>query len=601
MKKCKEEIVYIDASQQSSRGVKAHNDDACSMMIPTNNQLYNKGVVAVIADGVSTSEGGAEASQAAVQGFIADYYSTPDSWSVSHSASKIYSALNRWLLGHGQRLFLNKGGAVTTFSALIIKSSTAYIFHVGDSRIYHWRDGTLEQITHDHRIPGHGGKEYLGRALGINAHIEVDAHRLELEEGDCFLLCTDGVHDFLTNSELEKIIGLSDSIIENDSAEIGKTELDKRSQLIIDSALDRGSDDNLSCQILRIKQLPEESTLSRYQRIQQLPFPPELAPELVIDNLKILREIYASAKTQLYLALDLSAKDEGDEGTDKRVVLKTPSVNYEDDSNYLEQFQYEEWVGSRISSPHTLKIIDVKKRRQFLYYVTEYIEGITLRQWMKEHPKPSLEEVRKIIEQVISGLRALHRMEMVHRDIKPENIMIDHHGTVKIIDYGSVRIAGVEERHSLLNHNLVQGTYDYSAPEIIGGSRGSTYSDQFSLGVLTYELLSGKLPYGSFGDRPSTKKVLNKIQHSGFTALHHQREDLPIWVGQALQKALDPSPKSRYPALSEFYQDLMQANPQFLLDSYKPLLERDPLLFWRGASLVLALLNIALLIYFNHF
>lgn len=563
-------------------GKKPTNDDACNYAIPDGAHLFSKGVVATIADGVSSSAGAADASRACVQGFLSDYYSTPDSWTVTTAASKIYSALNHWLLGQGQQLFSREGELVTTLSTLIIKSSTASIFHVGDSRIYHWRDGRLEQITHDHRVSGRGEKEYLGRAMGINTHIEVDVHRLSLHAGDGFLLCTDGVHEFISDREISRII---------------HQQLDDPqaiAEAICRQALKQGSNDNLSCQFLLINQLPEEDDQDHYQRLQSLPFPPDLSPGMEIDGYRILRELHSSPRTQVYLALDLQAEKSGP--SNREVVIKTPSVNYEDDPTYLETFQHEEWVGLRLHSNHVLKVHDIRERRRFLYTATEYLNGITLRQWMSDHPNPSLVEVRQIAEQIIRGMRSFHRMEMIHRDLKPENIMIDTHGTVKLIDFGSTRISGIEEIRSPVDYSRIHSTRNYSAPELFQGSAGSPLSDQFSLVVILYEMLCGKLPYGDLGDHPSTKKSLRKIQSRHFTAPHHYRDDLPDWISNTLRKGLSPSPTDRYPALSELYGDLTQPNTSFQQESFQPLIERDPLLFWRTLALILALANISLLI-----
>src|SRR4030065_761624 len=100
---------------------------------------------------------------------------------------------------------------------------------------------------------------------------------------------------------------------------------------------------------------------------------------------------------------------------------------------------HEEGAGRRINSPHVLRVLEPTRRRQFLYYVTEYVEGQTLRQWMNDYPLAALPDVRNIVEQLARGLRAFQRMEMIHQDLKPENILIDKHGTVKIIDFGSTR------------------------------------------------------------------------------------------------------------------------------------------------------------------
>ncbi len=105
----------------------------------------------------------------------------------------------------------------------------------------------------------------------------------------------------------------------------------------------------------------------------------------------------------------------------------------------------EEWIARRIDSAHVLKPHLQSRKRGYFYVVTEFVDGQTLGQWMIDNPRPDLETVRGIVEQVARGLRAFHRLEMLHRDLRPENIMIDRTGTARIIDFGSTLVAGVAE------------------------------------------------------------------------------------------------------------------------------------------------------------
>ncbi|HVL01500.1 MAG TPA: protein phosphatase 2C domain-containing protein, partial [Dongiaceae bacterium] len=194
----------VAVAQHSSAGVKPRNEDSIAIQIPEDSQLVTKGIVAAIADGVSAAEAGREASEIAVKGFINDYYSTPDSWSVKQSAHKVLIALNRWLYGRGQKFLEAEKGYVTTFSTLILKSQAAYLFHVGDSRIYRLRDGSLEQLTRDHVARISADQCYLARALGIDLNLDVDLKILDLLPGDLFLLTTDGVHGHIDARELQQ-------------------------------------------------------------------------------------------------------------------------------------------------------------------------------------------------------------------------------------------------------------------------------------------------------------------------------------------------------------------------------------------------------------
>jgi serine/threonine protein phosphatase PrpC len=558
----------VIAGQHSEAGTKESNDDSCGIRIPDGPSLAAKGIAAVIADGMSGSEAGREAADACVQGFLSDYFSTPDSWTVETSGEKILGALNRWLYSQGHQQYGTSRGLVTTLSALVIKSTTAYLFHVGDTRIYRFRDGELEQLTRDHRVTVSREKNYLSRAMGIDVHLDIDYRSFPVETGDSFLLTTDGVHDFVDDSSLKRLLE------ENNAPE-------ECVQAILHEAKSRESNDNLSAQILIIDQLPDTDENEFYRKLTALPFPPPLEPGMVLDGYRILREIHASNRTQIYLALDT--------GTSRRVVLKTPSVNFEDDPEYIDQFLHEEWAGKRLKSSHILEVLVPHSHRQCIYYVTEFIEGQTLRQWMHDHPCPTLKEVRNIGEQIAQGLRAMHRQEMIHQDLKPENIMIDEHGVVKIIDFGSTKIAGVAEITTPLVRDKILGTRNYTAPEYLQDLAGSNRSDIYSLGVITYEMLCGKLPYR----KELTRRNLNRLK---YTSTREFNENIPSWIDGTLRKAVSINPERRHALLSEFVYDLSHPNPDYSRKDRPPLIERNPVGFWRGLSVFFFLTTIAALI-----
>ncbi len=556
----------IDYACRTEAGNKPENADATGARVPDDELLLTKGAAAVIADGMSSSEGGREASEVCVTGFLSDYFSTPESWTVKNSASKILGSLNSWLYGQGQSRYDSPKGMVTTISALVIKSTTAHLFHVGDSRIYLYRDGELEQLTRDHRVWLSKEREFLARAMGVDPHVDIDYRALAVEPGDLFIFSTDGVNEFLSDNQLRKLI-----------EELGYN-LQNTANTIVAQALENGSTDNVTCQLLRVLALPSEQADDIYHRVTELPFPPNLRPGMSIDGYSILRELHASRRSEVFLALDTESGE--------KVILKTPSVNFQDDAEFLDGFLHEEWVGRRIANPHVLKVLEPRRRR-FLYHITEYLEGQSLRHWMNDHPQPDLNQVRDFIGQIAEGLRAFHRMEMVHQDLKPDNVMIDQHGILKIIDFGSTRIAGIEEINTALDRSTPQGTLNYTAPEYLEGEQGTNRADIFSLGVIAYEMLTGQLPFGD-SDRIRPARKLK------YRSARQYNPELPVWLDGALAKAVEPRPSRRYATLSEFLHDLSHPNSQFLEQGSKPLLERNPLLFWQGFSALLALICLLL-------
>ena len=566
----------VSVGQCSTQGMKADNQDTVGFFIPSNLALLEtKGVACAIADGLSSSNEAKQASQACVTGFMSDYFSTPDSWSVKKSGSKVLAAINTWLHGQSQQFQQAGRGMASTFSAVVVKSTTAHIFHVGDSRIYLLRDGEFESLTTDHRIRIDENKEYLGRAFGVDYCLDIDYKTLAVQEKDIFLLTTDGVHDVLPDKLLKQFL------LEGDSADLsGLTER------ICDEALKAGSQDNISCQLMCIEQLPTQAPDEVFAQLTVLPFPPDLYEGVILDGYRISRELHASSTSQLYLAVDTE--------TGEKVVIKTPSVNFEDDPAYLERFHLEEWVGRRINNAHVVRTIEQKRPRRFLYYVMEYVDGKTLQQWLDDVGRLDLKTVRDLVPQLVSALRAFHRLDMLHQDLKPGNIMISRDGVLKIIDFGSTKIAGIADISTPIQRSELLGTKHYTAPEYLLGRAGQPQSDQFSLACIVYEMLTGHLPYGEKLAKVHTRQDLHRIEYQSIVLFI---QDMPSWVDKTLQKALQLYPEKRYQALSEFATDLIKPNPAYLSDDNRPLMYRYPVKFWQACSFLLFISN-CLLAYF---
>jgi len=562
--------LIVEAGQCSRAGIKAQNEDCCGIRIPEGMELTHKGMVAVTADGVGSSEAGKEASEYCVQGFISDYMSTPQSWSVETAGDRIIRSLNSWLYSQGQKRYQSELSLASTLVALVLKSTTAHVFHVGDSRLYRIRKDKITCLTKDHHLVIDRQKAFLARAMGGEHEVNFDYAKHSVEVDDIFLLSTDGVHEFLDDEQIQTLALASD--------------VESAAAAIVDAALAAGSNDNVTCQIIHIIQLPNQNEEEYYRQLTELPFPPPLDAGMILDGYRIIKELHTSVTIQVYLAEDI---DSGE-----TVVIKTPSVNFEDDPAYIDKFLHEVWVGRRIDSPHVFKVHHLKRKRSCIYYVTEFLEGSSLAQWILDNPEPDLDEVRRIVDQIIKGLRAFHRREMVHQDIKPENIMIDKHGIIKIIDFGSTQVAGLQEIHTPVEQQHIEGTANYIAPELFDGYEGTPKSDLFSLGVTVYKILSGgHYPYAE-QDKTARRKSYDYI------SVRKYNLNVPIWMDGAIQKAVNPDPEKRYEVMSEFLGDLTNPNPA-LMKSHAPLLERDPVSFWRGLSIILIITNLLLLFYFT--
>jgi len=567
------EKLKVSVGSCSDKGIKDENQDSIGHLIPSNlNLLSTKGGAFALADGVSSSAEAKQASQACVTGFLEDYFSTPDSWSVKKSGGKVLTSINTWLYSQSNQFHDASRGLASTFCGLVLKSTTAHLFHVGDSRIYQLRENSLEQLTQDHRIQMPGEQEYLGRAMGVDYRLDIDYRKVPTEVGDLFFISTDGVHDYVSDKAIEKLLTS------------GETDLTVICEQIVAQSLENGSLDNVSCQLLKVDELPSQDADEVFSKLTELPFPPELYEGVIIDGYRITRELHASSTSQLYLAIDTE--------TDEKVVIKTPSVNFEDDPAYLERFQLEEWAGRRINSPHVIRTVEQQRPRRFLYYIMEYIEGKTLEQWIEDQTELDLTVIRNIVSQAVSGLRAFHRMDMLHQDIKPGNIMITPEGLVKIVDFGSTKIAGIADISTPIERKELLGTKNYTAPEYLIEQPGTTQSDLFALGCIIYEMITGKLPYGEGLSKASDQRSLNRLK---YVPISNHIANVPHWMDKAIRTAVQVDPSNRYEKLSELECDLRKPNPEFLKEDQLPLLERNPLAFWKAFSALLFILNLILM------
>ena len=567
----------VTTGQASSAGRKSQNQDFHGLYVPEGTALATKGIAVAIADGISSSDVSQIASETAVSGFLEDYYCTSQAWSVRRSGERVVAALNSWLYAQTRQSQYRDDadrGYVCTFSALVLKAASAYLFHVGDTCIYRIRDGALERLTESHRLRISRSESYLSRALGVNDRVEIDYQRLPIAPGDVFVLATDGVYEYTDDPTLI------------DTVAVHGDDLEAAAAHLVDMSYEHGSHDNLTVQLVRIDTVGQASADDISERMAQLAFAPELEARMHFEGYEIVRALHVSGRSHVFLARD--------ETDGQPVALKIPASDLKNDAVLLERFLLEEWIARRIDSPYVLKASPPRQNPTHLFIAMEYIEGQTLSQWMLDHPKPDMASVRPILEQIGKGVLAFHRQEMIHQDLRPDNILIDPLGTVKIIDFGAVEVAGIRESAGRLGSDDVLGTSQYAAPEYFIGGPGTTRSDVYSLGVIAYQMLTGRLPYGPDVSRARTVTDLNRLRYISAVTYN---DDVPRWVDGALRKALHPNPDNRYAEVAEFVYDLRHPRGELVADHRLPLIARDPNRFWKGLSALLGLALVGLLIY----
>ncbi|MCE7029001.1 bifunctional protein-serine/threonine kinase/phosphatase [Jiella avicenniae] len=571
-------VLAVSLGGWSEAGAKPANQDFYGAVVPRGAALVTKGIAVAIADGISSSRHGRVAAETAVKSFLTDYYCTSEAWSVRHSAGQVIAATNAWLHAETRRAARPDPegadpdrGHVTTFSALVLKGRTAHLFHVGDTRISRLSGRSFEPLSEDHRLILSASESYLSRALGMAPNVEIDHRALTLREADVFLLTTDGVHEHLAPGELASLVVAAGA------------DLDGTAKAIAARALDNGSRDNLTVQILRVDRLPVAEA-GEWLADGDLE-PPAVIPGEgeSFDGWLIERRLHLGPRSHVLAARDAE--------TGERAALKFVASELFDDPSARRSLLMEEWIAARLSSRHCLKALPRRRPRSALYTAMDLLEGRTLRAILDETPQLRLAEVRTIVADVGNGLQAMHRKEMVHQDLRPENVMIDREGRAVLIDFGAARVAGVEEAKAFAADTPAAGALQFAAPEQLCGDVGRARSDVFSLGVLTYHMLTGDLPYGAALARTRTRREQRRLvwRPAGGEDL-----DVPDFVEGALRKAVSIDPARRYAEVAEFVHDLSHPNPAFTTRERKPIAMRDPVRFWQAVAAALAVAVIVL-------
>lgn len=236
--------------------------------------------------------------------------------------------------------------------------------------------------------------------------------------------------------------------------------------------------------------------------------------------------------------------------TGRQVAIKVPHPEMESDPVFFERFQREEEIGSKLDHPGVMKVTKDADRSQ-LYMVMEWVDGRLLRQVIAEQRKMPPARAAKIAAGICDALEYIHRHGVVHRDLKPENIMIDDEGRIKLIDFGIASLAGAR-RLTFAKLSQVMGTSEYISPEQVRGKRGDARSDIYSLGVMLYEMVTGKAPFT--GANPFV--IMNDRLLNNPVPPREIDPEISSALQEIIYRAMERDPKNRYATAREFAWDL---------------------------------------------
>ena len=565
----------VDVGHFSQRGPREKLEDFAIVVEPLP-QDDAWGVMAVIADGVSSGGLGLEAAQSTALGLVSDYYATPATWDTTVALDRVIAAQNAWLTDHNRRRQGTQAAsgqgtaAMTTLTALVLRGHGFTLAHVGDTRAYLIRGDECTQLTQDHTLGQMEFQKGLTRAMGLDDVVRVDYTEGDLQIGDTLLLTTDGVHGVLKDRQLQFLAGQGTA--------------QEACEALVSKALNSGGRDNASALVLRVKGLATALLDDAERRGRALPVPGRLKEGDLIDGLRVQASVFSNGVHRLYRVLD--------ERDGRVMALKTLHEARASDAEERAMLAHEAWLGARVTERDAVgwvKVFEPTNPTAF-YTLFEWHTGMTLAELLYAERRFSVREVIDGAMAVARSLGRLHQHGVIHRDIKPDNVHLGEDGFWRVLDLG-VALSGKEPQAL---RDLHAGTPSYMNPEQWGedpaSSRASPQSDLFALGVTLYQWLTGRLPYGEVEPYQSGRYRRDPVAPSRL------RPDVPIWLDHIVLKAVARDQKQRFETAEELLLALERgASRPLSAPQATPLMTRDPAALLKLALGVSLLFNLGLI------
>ncbi len=558
----------VDIGHRSERGQRERNEDFVAATTDA-----TRGLIAAVADGVSSGGRGLEAAQTTVMSLVTDYGGAPATWETTVVLDRLIGAQNAWLADHNRRRQGdNEGSALTTLTALALQGHSWTVAHVGDTRAWLLRQGQCQLLTQDHSLDHPDLSRGLTRAIGLDDGVRVDYTQGELHAGDSFVLTSDGVHAALKRERLVEL------------AQLGSAQ--DASDALVSAALEAGSRDNASALVVRVRGLSSAQLHDMLRLAKQLPVPPRLKVGDVLDAYTITALVADNGVHRLVQARDL--------GTRELVALKTLSTARGGDAEERAMLAHEAWLSARVTERQGQGFVRVREPADAsaFYFVYDWHGGSTLEQWLARKRRFEVHEVVEAAVAIAQALGRLHRQSVIHRDIKPANLHLGDDGRWRILDLG-VALSGLEPAAT---RSLHAGTPSYMNPEQWSDEHtlaaADSLSDLFALGATLYQWLTGRLPYGEIEPYQVARYKRDPVPPSRL------RPDVPIWLDHVVLKAVARERVQRFETAEELVLALERGASRPLGARHAtPLLARDPAAMWKIGMVISLAFNVLLIVW----
>ena len=530
----------LSCESRSSPGpVRKINEDFVAFWQPEDEaERLQRGAIAVMADGVGGLQKGEIASRMAGELALAAFKRINPANMPKQILRQIFEAANLQVYEAG--MAGQNGRMATTLSVCIFREKELSIGHVGDTRVYIVRQERMRRLTEDHSytamqvklrlISEHEAKasrlrSMLTRSLGPDPIVHFDFKRVKLMSRDRVVLCTDGLYCSLNDGEI--------------SEGADRLNMDEICPYLVALAERRGTDDNVSVQVVQVDRLVEPkydqpiSILKQTGGTTPNSTMNEVKPGEILDSrFEIDSMISRSGMATIYKAKDLETK--------QTVAVKIPHMQMESDAGSFARFQREAEIGEMLDHPNILKFIKVPNKSR-PYIVTEYLEGKPLSNVLNEVRPLPIPDAVQIASYVCGALAHMHEHKVVHRDLKPQNIMLCNDGSLRIIDFGIAKSMEMR-RLTFAGFTPAMGTPDYMAPEQVKGKRGDERTDIYSLGAVLYEMTTGSVPF----EGPNPFVVMNSRITGDPIAPRKVNPQISEQLEEIILHAMEREPHKRY-------------------------------------------------------
>jgi len=526
-----------------AKGTELRSDDSYEV------KIVNGECIAVVCDGVGSAIGGGEASLKAVSHIVKSFKNRPISWAIDKSILSFIETINTLLYNTSIAKY-ERAEMLTTLAMVVVIGDRLYGANIGDSSILICRDNKLNKLSNDHNMKEKEFTHVLTKALGLEKEVEPYFFENFVQPNDKILICSDGLTNILDSDEILKNISFGANFLVKLASE-------KVNHIL---------PDDTTAIVLEINEIDEIIKLKQ----QNLTIPKTLQKDNLIDGYLLQKSLSENDRTWL------CEKDH------KEVILKFPLYNEDDQERLTDCFVKEAWNARRLKAGFLPKAY-IPVNRTYRYYLMEKIDGITLKEHISKR-KLGIEDAIKLGQTLLKMGQYLMKYDLVHGDIKPENIIVSQRNgkmNFTIVDFGSIT--------EIFSIDSKAGTPSYLAPERFIGSGINEGSEIFSIGVVLYEALSGKFPYGEI--EPFQNPTFFQAKR-----VKSRNNNISSWLDSVISRSISVDENKRYKNYSHMLYELENSDKvETYYGTDTPLLEMIPPKVAQYGFVLMMMINIILL------